>query len=137
MSTDTVADQLAANKAVIATLVDQVLNAGRLELIDHLFAPEVADKARAWITPFRTSFPDVRMETIELIAEGDQVVGRFTCSATHLAEWLGHPPTGRRFDNVDEIAICRLRDGRIIDTWTLEDTLARLTQLGLPVHRCS
>jgi predicted ester cyclase len=120
------------NKAVITRLVEEVFNGGRLELIDELYAPEVADQARAWITPFRTSFPDVRVDTIELIAEHDQVVGRFTCSATHLGDWLGHPPTGRRFDNVDEINIYRLRDGRIIDTWTLEDNLARLTQLGLP-----
>jgi predicted ester cyclase len=120
------------NKAVITRLVDQVLNGGRLELIDELYAPEVGDQARAWITQFRTSFPDVRMDTIELIAEGDKVVGRFTCSATHLGDWLGHPPTGRRFDNVAEINIYRLRDGRIVDTWTLEDNLARLSQLGLP-----
>jgi len=126
------AQRLALNKSVIGRLVDQVLNGGRIELIDQLYAPGVADRARAWITSFRTSFPDVRMETVELIAEGDQVVGRFTCSATHLGDWLGHRPTGRRFDNVDEINIYRLEDGRIVDTWTLEDSLSRHTQLGLP-----
>jgi len=130
-------DQLAVNKTVITTLIDQVLNAGRLDLIEQLCAPEVADEVRAWIASFRTSFPDVRMETIDLIAEGDQVVGRFTCSATHLAPWLGHPPTGRRFDNVDEINIYRLRGGRIIDTWTLEDNVARITQLELVISQSS
>ncbi len=35
----------------------------------------------------------------ELIAEGDKVVGRFMCSATHTGTWLGHPATGRRFEN--------------------------------------
>ncbi len=119
------------NKAVIKRLVDQVLNSGRLDLIDQLYAPEAADQARAWIASFRASFPDMQMETIELIAENDRVVGRFTCSATHLGSWRGHPPTGRRFDNVDEINIYRLHNGRITDTWTLEDNLARLTQLGL------
>jgi predicted ester cyclase len=71
------------------------------------------------------------MEVVELIAEGDQVVGRFTCSATHLGEWLGHPPTGRRFERVDEVSIFRIRDGRITQVWSLEDTLGRLKQLGL------
>jgi hypothetical protein len=63
--------------------------------------PEIALVARRWITPFRVSFPDVHMENVELIAEGDKVVGRFTCSLTHLGQWLGHAPTGRRFERVD------------------------------------
>jgi predicted ester cyclase len=120
-----------ANKAVVHRLVAEVLNGGRLELVDELYAPEVARAARRWIAPFRVSFPDVHMQVIELIAEGDKVVGRFTCSATHLGEWLGHAPTGRCFERVDEIAVFRLRDGRIVHVWSLEDTLSRLQQLGL------
>jgi predicted ester cyclase len=120
-----------ANKTVVRRLVAEVLNGGRLEVIDQLYAPELAPAARRWITPFRASFPDVHMEIVELIAEGDKVVGRFTCSATHLGEWLGQAPTGRRFEQVDEVAIFRFRDGRIVHAWSLEDTLGRLRQLGL------
>jgi predicted ester cyclase len=120
-----------ANKAVVSRLVAEVLNGGRLEAIDELFAPELAAEARGWITPFRASFPDVDMEVVDLIAEGDKVVGRFTCSATHLGDWLGHAPTGRRFERIDEVAIFRLDDGRIVDSWSLEDSLSRLRQLGL------
>jgi predicted ester cyclase len=124
-----------ANKAVVSRLVAEVLNGGRLEAIDELFAPELAAEARGWITPFRASFPDVDMEVVDLIAEGDKVVGRFTCSATHLGDWLGHAPTGRRFERVDEVAIFRLDDGRIVDSWSLEDSLSRLRQLGLVAVR--
>jgi SnoaL-like polyketide cyclase len=120
-----------ANKAVIRRLIDEVLNGGHLELIDELYAPALAPAAKRWITPFRASFPDVHMEILELLAEGDKVVGRFTCSATHLGTWLGHAPTGRRFERVDEVSIFRLHNGRIVQVWSLEDTLARLRQLGL------
>jgi predicted ester cyclase len=120
-----------ANKTVVRRLVDEVLNGGHLELIDELYAPEIALAARRWITPFRVSFPDVHMVIVELIAEGDKVVGRFTCSATHLGQWLGHAPTGRRFERVDEVSIFRFRDGKIVQVWSLEDTLGRLRQLGL------
>ena len=119
------------NKATVRRLITEVLNGGRLEAIDELYAPQLAPAARRWIASFRASFPDVHMEVVELIAEGDQVVGRFTCSATHLGEWLGHPPTGRRFERVDEVSIFRMRDGRITQVWSLEDTLERLQQLGL------
>jgi predicted ester cyclase len=120
-----------ANKAVVRRLVNEVLNAGHLEVIDELYAPELAPAARRWIAPFRLSFPDLHMEIQELIAEDDKVVGRFTCSATHLGAWLGHPPTGRRFERVDEVAIFRFRDGKILHAWSLEDTHERLRQLGL------
>ncbi|MGW1345638.1 ester cyclase [Kribbella sp. NPDC002412] len=39
--------------------------------------------------------------------------------------WQGHPPTGRRFDNVDEVSIYTLQNGRITATWSLEDNLGR------------
>ena len=120
-----------ANKTVVRRLVSEVLNGGHLEVIDELYTPELAPAARRWIMPFRASFPDVHMEIVELIAEGDKVVGRFTCSATHLGAWLGQAPTGRRFERVDEVSIFRFRDGKIVHTWSLEDTRSRLQQLGL------
>ena len=119
------------NKAVVRRQVDEVLNGGRLDVIDELYAPSLAPEAREWIAPFQTSFPDMRMEIVDLIAAEDQVVGRFTCSGTHLGEWLGHPPTGRRFEAIDEVSIFRFREGRIVDVWSLEDNLTRLEQLGL------
>jgi predicted ester cyclase len=123
--------ELDRNKATVQRLVEEVLNGGRLDVIADLYAPEAAARAREWIAPFRASFPDVRMEIMELIAEGDTVVGRFACTATHTGPWLGHPPTGRRFERIDEIGIYRLRHGKISRTWSLEDNLTRLQQLGL------
>jgi predicted ester cyclase len=120
-----------SQQGVVRRLVAEVLNGGRLQVLDQFYTPELAPAAGRWITPFRASFPDVHMEIVDLIAEGDKVVGRFTCSATHLGEWLGHAPTGRRFERVDEVAIFRLRDGRIAHAWSLEDSLSRLRQLGL------
>ena len=87
-----------ANKTAVRRLVDEVLNGGHLEVVDELYAPELTGAAKRWIAPFRASFPDIHMEIVELIAEGDTVVGRFTCSATHLGPWLGQAPTERRFE---------------------------------------
>jgi predicted ester cyclase len=71
------------------------------------------------------------MEIIALIAEGNQVVAHFTCSGTQLQEWLGHPPTGRRFEAVDEIYIFRVDEGKLAAATAVEDNLTRLQQLGL------
>lgn len=125
-------DTLQQNKAIVRRLIDAVMNGGQLDVIEAIYAPRLAEPARRWITPFRASFPDFHMDIVELVAEGDTVVGRFRCSGTHLGAWLGHPPTGRRFERIDEVYIFRIdADGRIARAWGLEDTLARLEQLGL------
>ncbi len=122
-------------KHIVARLIDEVINGGRLELIDELYTPEMAAGARRWITPFRESFPDVEMTILDLIAEGEKVAGRFHCSATNLGPWRGNPPTGRRFERVDEVYIFRVVGGRIAEAWGIEDTLSRERQLGLRDER--
>ena len=109
----------------------EAVNGGRDELIDELFTPEMAGSAREWFGSFRRSFPDLHMEMVEVIAEGDTVVARLECSATHLGEWRGHPPTGRRFEAVDEVYFFTLAGDRIAAAWGIEDTLDRFEQLGL------
>ena len=123
------------NKAVVQRLIDEVLNVGRLELIDELCSSEAAESARRWIEPFRLAFPDVEMRILELVAEGDRVVGRFRCSGTHLGPWRGRAPSGRRMHDIDEVYFFTGRDGRVADAWGLEDTTKRMLQLGLPPDR--
>jgi predicted ester cyclase len=119
------------NKAVIRRLVDEVMNECNLGVVDELYVPAIAADTKRWIAPFQQSFPDMHMEIVEMIAEGDRVAARFTCSGTHTGEWLGHAPTGRRFELIDEVTFFRFEGGRIAGSWTLEDTLTRLQQLGL------
>jgi predicted ester cyclase len=119
------------NKAIVARLIDEVINAGHLEVIEEIYAPELAPAARRWIEPFRTAFPDVHMETVELLAEGDGVAGRFRCSGTNLGMWRGKEPTERRMHDIDEVYFFTIRDGLITEAWGLEDTAKRIRQLGL------
>jgi predicted ester cyclase len=121
----------ADNKAVVGRLIDEVLNGGDLDLIDRLYSAEMAAGARRWIEPFRVAFPDVEMETIELLAEGDRVAGRFRCSGTNLGPWRGREPTGKRMEEIDEVYFFAVVDGRITEAWGLEDTATRVKQLGL------
>jgi predicted ester cyclase len=118
-------------KNVVRRLIDEVMNHGNLSVIEDLYSPRLAPAARRWVEPFLASFTDVRMRIVELVAEGETVVGRFACSGTHTGTWLGHPATGRRFTDVAEVYFFRVVDGRIVRAWGLEDTADRLRQLGL------
>jgi predicted ester cyclase len=119
------------NKALVQRLVE-IVNAQDLAGLEEVASGQIAEEARRWIGPFRDSFPDFQMEVEDVIAEGDKVVGYFKCSGTHEGEWRGIPPTGRRFENVDEIYIFRVEDGKLGGaTAVVEDNLTRLQQLGL------
>ena len=119
-----------AGKDAVRRWVAEMVGEGDLDVADELFSPDLAASARQWVAPFRASFSDVRMQVVALVAEGDQVAGRFRCSGTHTGTWLDHPPTGRRFD-VDEVYFFRVDGDRIVEMWGLEDTAERLRQLGL------
>jgi predicted ester cyclase len=72
------------------------------------------------------------MDVCDLIAKGDKVVLHFKCSGTHRGEWHGSAPTGRRFEDIDEIYIFRVENGRLSSaTAVVEDNLARMRQLGV------
>lgn len=43
----------------------------------------------------------------------------------------GQEPTGRRFEDVDEVYFFTFEDGRVAEAWGIEDSLDRMRQLGL------
>lgn len=120
------------NKRLVARAVADVINGGDLDAVEQLYAPGIAQAAREWVAPFRAAFPDVRMETVELVGEGDTVVGHFRCSGTQAGTWMGRSPTGRAFRDVREVYWFTVRGGRIVEWWGLEDDDDRRRQLRGP-----
>ena len=119
------------NKRLVRRLVEGAVGQHNLDDLEQVAAGPFAEVAKRWVEPFRGAFPDFTMEIVELIAVGEKVVAHFRCSGTHLGEWLGVPPTGRRFENVTEVYIFEIRDGRLVSALGVEDNLSRLSQLGI------
>jgi predicted ester cyclase len=119
-----------ANKAMVRRMVEAI-NAGEEDAaVQKLFARRAARRVRRLFAEFRSAFPDWQEEIVELVAEDAVVAGRFRCSGTHLGEFLGEAPTGKRME-VEEVFFLRAEDGRFVDFWALEDSLGRMRQLGL------
>ena len=113
------------------------INSGEIEpAVEELFAPRAARRVKRLFAEFYTAFPDWREEIVELVAEGNTVAGRFRCSGTHLGEFLGEAPTGKRME-VEEVFFLRSEGGRFVDFWALEDSMGRMRQLGLLPSRSS
>jgi predicted ester cyclase len=117
-------------KSMVRRLVKAINAGGEAVAVDELFAPRAARRVKRLFAEFRTAFPDWREEIVALVAEEDTVAGRFRCSGTHLGEFLGEAPTGKRME-VEEVFFLRTEDGKFVDFWALEDSMGRMRQLGL------
>jgi predicted ester cyclase len=97
------------HKVLVRRLVEEAVNAGNLDVLDEVAQGEFAVAARRWVEPFRDSFPDFRMGIAELVADSEKVAAHFRCYGTHLGGMDGSPADRRRFQDVDEVYIFRVR----------------------------
>jgi steroid delta-isomerase-like uncharacterized protein len=131
-----------ANKAIARRVIDEIYNAGRLEVADEIVTPDFVGRDPASPEPmrgpeglkrqaegYRTAFPDLRLTIEDEIAERDRVVTRWSARGTHEAELFGIPATGKQ-TTVSGITISRIIDGRIAESWISWDTFGLLQQLG-------
>ncbi|RCJ21550.1 ester cyclase [Nostoc sp. ATCC 43529] len=66
----------------------------------------------------------------EVLVAGDKVVTCGTFTATHLGEFQGLPPTGKRIE-LSIMHIDRVEDGKIVEHWGQGDALGLMKQLGI------
>jgi steroid delta-isomerase-like uncharacterized protein len=77
---------------------------------------------------FRVATPG-RHEIPMQIAEGDLVVSRIVGRGIHRGELLGIPATDKEVET-DGIVIHRIRDGKIVEYWSVVDVARVLQQVG-------
>src|SRR5712671_155606 len=79
---------------------------------------------------FRSAVPDLHCTIEDLLVSGDKITARLLFTGTHKGELMGHPATGKpvRFFAID---ILRIRNGKIVEDWHLEDNLTLLEQLAV------
>lgn len=135
----------AQNKAVYRRWFTDVVSRGDLAAAQEMLAPDYRlhfpgmpgpvdrDGHLRLVAMFRSGFPDW-VETVEdVVAEGDRVVARVVGRGTHLGEFQGVRPTGRRV-SATGIGIGRLADGQIVEAWAAYDALGLLEQLQAADH---
>ena len=121
---------LEENKTIMRRMIE-AYNKQDLALLDDLMAPDFVDHTlqlrgldsfKQFYSMFWKGFPDTLATIDDITAEGDKVWSRSTVTGTHTGEYRGLPPTGKKitFTGVD---ICRIVDGKIVETESVNDFL--------------
>ena len=89
------------------------------------------EEVKQYLSMYISAFPDLNVTVEDVIAEGEQVVTRWTIRGTHQGEIEEFgPPTGKQVE-IKGITIHRIEDGKIAEEWERFDNLSIMQQLGL------
>lgn len=134
----------AIHQLLCRSLVENVFNEGKLDLLDMLLTPDAIDHGlegfdlsgergpapvHRFLRAFRFAFPDLRVAVVDQVADGDRVATRWRLEGTHSNRLLGIEAS-HRFVCVEGIRIDRVDRGRIAETWNQWDVLGMLRQVG-------
>ena len=128
-------------KTVVRMNTELVQGRGDFDLFEELFAEDFVDHTpqpgttpnkdgvRVLYTRLREAFPDFRPEIHWQSVDGDLVTTFKIYHGTHLGDFLGVPPTGKkiRFETVDAM---RVRGGKITEHWGVANLYGLMQQLG-------
>jgi ketosteroid isomerase-like protein len=114
------------NKAIACGYL-QAFADGNLAPLDDLIAPEYVrhdpglpfdvrgpEGVKGLVSAIHAGFPDLRAAFDDVIAEGDRVLVRMTMRGTHLGEFMGMLPTGRKV-NFGVMDLFRVAEGQIVE----------------------
>ena len=129
------------NKQLVEKFIDVLWREGRLDRIEEIVADDYVDWSlgpepagrealAGFIAGFRAAFPDLAYDLHDMIAEDDLVVSRDTVRATHEADFMGIPATGKAVE-VSAMHILRIADGKVVEHWGETNRLAMMQQLGV------
>ena len=119
---------------------EEALGGGDLDLIDALVAPDAVmhnplildapSSVRGSVEMVRRAFPDLRVEVLDLIAEGDRVAAFLRLSGTNTGAYRRGGATNRQA-SMRAFFIWRIANGRLVESWGTADRFDFLQQLGI------
>jgi predicted ester cyclase len=131
-----------AAMAVIRRWCDEGWSQGHYDVADEIIHPEFKvhgaggqivqpgiEGLKGLLRMWRTAFPDGVQIVDDIFAEGDTVGVRLTWEGTHLGEFMGIPPSGKRV-TVGTLGIDRVVDGKVVEGWGELDMLGLLRTIG-------
>jgi steroid delta-isomerase-like uncharacterized protein len=129
------------NKDSARRYIETVWNQHDSAAVKEFFAPGVVrddpatgvhtgiEGVKQVVASLLASFPDLHFTVEQQIAEGDSVVTRWSSTGTHLGDFQGISPTGKKIA-LSGISIYQYADGVVIAEHSIWDALGLLKQIG-------
>lgn len=131
------------NTQLVRRILDEIWNQRNFSIIDELLSADFAfhdpmspsagtdlKAYRQFIDANLKTFPDLRLNVVDIIGSGEIVATRWQASGTHKGELAGHAPTGKTL-SVSGMNFARVVDGKCVESWGNWDALGMMQQLGL------
>ncbi|HCK81399.1 MAG TPA: ester cyclase [Candidatus Competibacter sp.] len=132
------------NKASIVRFYDEIINQGKVAVVDELMEPnfvhygetlfpriEGSAAIKAGVQGVINAYPDGHTTVEGLVAEGDTVVCLLSWRGTQRGPFMGIAPTGK-VSTWRGISTYRFNaEGRIIERWANMDVMGQLRDLGV------
>jgi predicted ester cyclase len=127
-------------KTLLQRIFDEIINDGRLDVVDELFAEDFVDHGpmgdiqgreefKSLVAQWRSAVPDVHCVVENVVTDGELAGWLVRTTGTHTGNGLGFPATGKPFETVSA-NLGRLRDGRAVEHWSEQGMLPMLAQIG-------
>jgi len=127
--------------AVVREYFERMWNAHDFSTFDAYVSPDVVyhpprgpakgyEGYRAMAERFVKGIPDLHFEIEGAVEAGDTVALRLRITGTHRGEHLGVPATGRRVE-VQGRPWLRVKEGKVVEVWSLYDERGMLEQMGV------
>lgn len=88
------------------------------------------DGMKEHLIAVRKTYPDLKMTILRQYCDGDYIISEFVMEGTHIGEWLGMKPTGKKlfFSGVD---IDKVIAGKIVEHGGAVNTFEPLFEEGI------
>ena len=135
---------MAQDNAGTVRAIEEAWDRGKLDELDQHFAadfdnsrsgtpglPAGLEGAKMAHQGVMQSFPDRKVEILDVISEADQVFVRVRVTGTNSGGFPAFqvPANGRPFD-IEAWSVYRFKDGKVVEHQGMNDALSLLMQLG-------
>lgn len=134
-------NEQAINMATFARVLKEGFNAGNVSALDPLFHTQFVEHQTGSQVPgleglkmriqhLRRAMPDLHLDIVDTITEGDKICFVLDGTGTHLGAFGPLPASGKTL-TLSVIDICRFEDGQIIEHWGIPDRMSIVEQIGM------
>ena len=114
---------------LLEALSDYIAEDCAIRIGEQLY-PVGLEGMRQHLIDVRKTYPDLTMTIIRQYEDENTVISEFTMDGTHLGEWLGMKPTGKRIQ-MTGVDIDRVVDGKIVEHGGAVNTFDALFEAGI------